>query len=90
MHAEHVVLATGSRPAELPFLPFTDNVVSSTKALCFDAVPKRLVLVGAGYIGLELGIAFRKLGSELIIVETKDRILPLYDAQLVEPVRIMA
>jgi dihydrolipoamide dehydrogenase len=49
-------------------------------------VPKKLVVVGAGYIGLELGIAFRKLGSEVTIVEALDRILPLYDAPLTQPV----
>ncbi|HVP85095.1 MAG TPA: dihydrolipoyl dehydrogenase [Rhizomicrobium sp.] len=85
--AEHVILAAGSVPVELPFLPFGGNVISSTEALSLNEVPKRLVVVGAGYIGLELGIAFRKLGAEVIVVEALDRILPLYDAQLVEPVR---
>jgi dihydrolipoamide dehydrogenase len=85
--AEHVILATGSVPVELPFLPFGGNVISSTEALSLSEVPKRLVVVGAGYIGLELGIAFRKLGAEVTVIEALDRILPLYDAQLVEPVR---
>jgi dihydrolipoamide dehydrogenase len=49
-------------------------------------VPKKLVVIGAGYIGLELGIAFRKLGAEVAIVEAQDRILPLYDKDLVAPV----
>ncbi|MGD0190945.1 MAG: dihydrolipoyl dehydrogenase [Rhizomicrobium sp.] len=84
--AEHVILANGSLPVELPFLPFGGDVISSTEALSLDALPKKLVVVGAGYIGLELGIAMRKLGSEVIIVEALDRILPLYDAPLVEPV----
>jgi dihydrolipoamide dehydrogenase len=85
--AEYVILANGSVPIELPFLPFGDSVISSNEALSLDAVPKKLVVVGAGYIGLELGIAFRKLGAEVTIVEALDRILPLYDAPLVEPVR---
>ncbi len=85
--AEHVILAAGSLPIELPFLPFGGDVISSTEALSLSEVPKRLVVVGAGYIGLELGIAFRKLGAEVIVVEAMDRILPLYDAPLVEPVR---
>lgn len=85
--AEHVILAAGSIPVELPFLPFGGNVISSTEALSLAEMPKRLVVVGAGYIGLELGIAFRKLGAEVVVVEALDRILPLYDAQLVEPVR---
>src|SRR3984957_19874802 len=85
--AEHVILANGSLPVELPFLPFGGDVISSTEALSLDALPEKLVVVGAGYIGLELGIALRKLGSEVTVVEALDRILPLYDAQLVEPVR---
>src|SRR6185437_12686165 len=84
--AEHVILANGSEPVELPFLPFGGNVISSTEALDLKALPKKLVVVGAGYIGLELGIAFRKLGTEVTIVEAMDRILPLYDAELVAPV----
>jgi dihydrolipoamide dehydrogenase len=84
---QHVILATGSRPVELPFLQFGDKVISSTEALALPEVPKRLVVVGAGYIGLELGIAFAKLGVDVSIVEAQDRILPLYDAGLTEPVR---
>jgi dihydrolipoamide dehydrogenase len=84
--AEHVILANGSVPVELPFLKFGGKVISSTEALSLPTVPKKLVVVGAGYIGLELGIAFRKLGSEVTIVEALDRILPLYDAPLVQPV----
>jgi dihydrolipoamide dehydrogenase len=84
--AEHVILANGSKPVELPFLPFGGNVISSTEALELKELPKKLVVVGAGYIGLELGIAFRKFGAEVTIVEALDRILPLYDAELVAPV----
>jgi dihydrolipoamide dehydrogenase len=84
--AEHVILANGSLPVELPFLKFGGNVISSTEALSLDKLPKKLVVVGAGYIGLELGIAFRKLGSEVTVVEALDRILPLYDAALTAPV----
>lgn len=85
--AEHVILANGSKPVELPFLPFGGNVISSNEALSLDSLPKRLVVVGGGYIGLELGIALRKLGSEVTVVEALDRILPQYDAELVTPVR---
>ncbi|HTQ15254.1 MAG TPA: dihydrolipoyl dehydrogenase [Rhizomicrobium sp.] len=84
--AEHVILAAGSVPVELPFLKFGGNVISSTEALSLSELPKTLVVVGAGYIGLELGIAFRKLGSEVTVVEALDRILPLYDAPLTAPV----
>ena len=65
-------------------------MISSTEALALDELPKRLVVVGAGYIGLELGIAFRKLGCEVTVVEALDRILPLYDAPLTEPVQQVA
>ncbi len=84
--AEHVILATGSEPVELPFLPFGGDVISSTEALSLPEVPKKLVVVGGGYIGLELGIAFRKLGAEVAIVEMAERILPLYDKALTDPV----
>jgi dihydrolipoamide dehydrogenase len=84
--AEHVILATGSVPVELPFLKFGGDVISSAEALSLSTLPKKLAVVGAGYIGLELGIAFRKLGVDVTIVEALDRILPLYDAPLVAPV----
>jgi dihydrolipoamide dehydrogenase len=84
--AEHVILATGSVPVELPFLPFGGPVISSTEALMLEEVPKRLVVVGAGYIGLELGSAFRKLGSQVTVVEATDRVLPLFDPELSAPV----
>jgi dihydrolipoamide dehydrogenase len=87
IRAEHVILATGSRPVELPCLPFGDRVISSTEALSLDVLPQRLVVVGAGYIGLELGIAFAKLGVDVSIIEAQERILPLYDTRLTDPVR---
>jgi dihydrolipoamide dehydrogenase len=62
-------------------------VISSTGALSLTEVPPRLVIVGAGYIGLELGTAFAKFGSTVTVVEAQNRILPLYDAELVTPVR---
>ena len=87
IQAEHVILATGSEPVELPFLPFGGDVISSTEALSLDKVPGRLVVVGGGYIGLELGIAYRKLGAEVTVVEMAERILPLYDRAVTDPVR---
>jgi dihydrolipoamide dehydrogenase len=86
IRAERVVIATGSVPVELPFLPFGGPVISSTEALALAEMPKRLAVVGGGYIGLELGIAFAKLGSKVTIVEAQQRILPLYDAELTAPV----
>ncbi len=86
IRAENIVIATGSAPVELPMLPFGGKVISSTGALSLTEVPERLAVVGAGYIGLELGLAFAKLGSKVTIVEALDRILPLYDTQLTQPV----
>ncbi len=87
IQAEHVILATGSLPSELPFMKFGGPVISSTEALSLDSLPKALAVVGAGYIGLELGIAFAKLGTKVTIVEAETQILPLYDAELVAPVK---
>ena len=86
--AQHVVIATGSESVPLPNLSFGGPVVSSTEALAFEDVPKRLVVVGGGYIGLELGTAYRKLGASVTVVEAAERILPQYDAELTR--RVMA
>lgn len=86
IQAEAIVIATGSAPVELPFLPFGGNTISSTGALALTEVPKRLVVVGGGYIGLELGTAFAKLGAKVTVVEAQDKILPLYDAELTGPI----
>jgi len=86
IRAEVIVIATGSTPVELADLPFGGRVISSTEALALKEVPKKLVVVGAGYIGLELGTVFAKLGSAVTIIEALPRILPLYDAELVRPV----
>ena len=86
VRCEHLLLASGSEPVELPFMPFGGMVVSSTEALSPADVPRRLVVVGAGYIGLELGTAYRKLGAEVTVVEAAERILPAYDAELTKPV----
>lgn len=83
---EHLLLATGSKPVELPFMPFGGPVVSSTEALSPATLPKSLVVVGGGYIGLELGIAYRKLGVEVSVVESLDRVLPAYDEDLTKVV----
>lgn len=86
VHAQMVVIATGSTPVELPILPFGGPVISSTEALALQAVPDRLVVVGGGYIGLELGTAYAKLGSEVTVVEATSQILPQYDKELTSPV----
>ena len=86
VRCEHLLLATGSEPVELPSMPFGGAIWSSTEALSPAELPKRLVVVGAGYIGLELGMAYRKLGVDVTVVEAIDRVLPTYDAELTQPV----
>lgn len=82
-----IVLATGSRPVELPVLAFDgERILDSTGALALDGMPETLAIVGAGYIGLEIGIAFAKLGSRVAIVEAESRILPAMDAAFARPV----
>lgn len=83
LDAAHILLATGSVPVSLPFLPFDGKVVvSSTEALAFSEVPGRLAVVGAGYIGLELGSVWSRLGSKVTVVEVLPRIVPAADAEL--------
>ncbi len=86
IRAENIVIATGSRSVELPNLPFGNDVLSSAQLLSLRALPSKLVIVGGGYIGVELGTAFAKMGSEVTIVEATSQILPLYDQELVKPV----
>jgi dihydrolipoamide dehydrogenase len=86
VHCEHLLLAPGSQAVALPGMPFGGRVISATEALSLPAIPKRLLVVGAGYIGLELGTAYRKLGSEVTVVEALERVLPAYDEDLVKPV----
>lgn len=86
IQCEHLLLATGSSSVELPMLPLGGAVISSTEALSPQALPRHLVVVGGGYIGLELGIAYRKLGAQVSVVEARERILPTYDSELTAPV----
>ncbi|ATN11872.1 dihydrolipoyl dehydrogenase [Pseudomonas sp. FDAARGOS_380] len=86
IQCEHLLLATGSKSVNLPMLPIGGPIISSTEALAPTHVPKRLIVVGGGYIGLELGIAYRKLGAEVSVVEAQAHILPAYDAELTLPV----
>ncbi|WP_295516383.1 dihydrolipoyl dehydrogenase [uncultured Pseudomonas sp.] len=87
IRTEHLVLAMGSTSVELPNLPFGGPVISATEALSPMEIPEHLVVVGAGYIGLELGIAYRKLGARVAVVEAQSRLLPGYDAELTGPLR---
>ena len=81
--AKHVVVATGSAPRELPGLPFDEKVVlSNDGALSIDAVPKKLGVIGAGVIGLELGSVWRRLGAEVTILEAMPDFLAVADQQV--------
>ncbi len=83
LQAKHIVIATGSDVMRLPGVAIDEKqIVSSTGALALDSVPKRLVVVGAGYIGLELGSVWRRLGSEVTVVEFLDRITPGLDGEI--------
>jgi len=88
LRARHIVIATGSAPIELPGLPFDGRyVVSSTEALNFHQVPARLLVVGAGAIGLELGSVWHRLGAQVTVVEFMDRIVPGMDREMGEQLR---
>jgi dihydrolipoamide dehydrogenase len=90
--ARHILIATGSEPTALPGIAFDEKrVLSSTGALSLDAVPERLVVVGAGVIGLELGQIWSRLGSKVTVVEYLDRILPGIDGEVAKTAqRILA
>jgi dihydrolipoamide dehydrogenase len=83
LEAGAILLATGSEPAGLPFLPFDGKqVVSSTEALSFAQVPQHLIVIGAGYIGLELGSVWCRLGAKVTVLEFLPKILPANDGEL--------
>jgi dihydrolipoamide dehydrogenase len=82
----HAIVATGSRPAPLPGVAVTgDRVLDSTAALELPDVPERLLVVGGGYVGLELGQVYAALGSKVSLVEATDGLLPGVDRDLVQP-----
>ncbi|HUD00969.1 MAG TPA: FAD-dependent oxidoreductase, partial [Rhabdochlamydiaceae bacterium] len=81
--AKNIILATGSEPSSLPFLPFDEKkIVSSTGALALTKVPERLLVIGAGVIGVELGSVYSRLGSKVEFVEFLDRICPTLDVAI--------
>jgi dihydrolipoamide dehydrogenase len=83
LKARHIIIATGSVPASLPNVAFDgQRICSSTEALAFDSVPKHLVVIGAGYIGLELGSVWKRLGAKVTVLESLDRILPGMDTEI--------
>ncbi len=85
---EQAIIATGSRPMEIPGFDFADDpVLDSRQALALDFVPKELVIIGAGYIGMELAGVLAKAGSKVHVLEMEDQILPGYTEDLVRPVK---
>ncbi|MBW1880577.1 MAG: dihydrolipoyl dehydrogenase, partial [Deltaproteobacteria bacterium] len=83
--AEHIVLATGSSPIEIPGFPFSDErVLDSTGALALTSIPDKLVVIGGGYIGLELGGMYARLGTKVTVVEMLDQLLPGFDKDVVK------
>ncbi len=91
LNFDQCIIATGSKPIEIPGMEFDkDPVISSKEALELDEVPEKLVVVGGGYIGMELGIAYQKLGSQIQIIEAGKRILSNQDREASEAVRSRA
>lgn len=83
LSAEHVIIAAGSVPIEISPTPLQDDIiVDSTGALEFQAVPKRLGVIGAGVIGLELGSVWSRLGAEVVVLEATEKFLPMVDQQI--------
>lgn len=83
IEGKNIILATGSEPIALPFLPFDEKrIVSSTGALALNQVPKRLLIIGAGVIGVELGSVYSRLGSKVEFIEFLDRICPTLDESI--------
>ena len=83
IEGKHIMLATGSVPNELPNIAFDgEKVISSTEALKLNQVPKKMLVIGGGYIGLEMGSVWSRLGSEVIVIEYASRLCPAMDEQL--------
>lgn len=78
----HCIIATGSRPIELKAFPFGGRILSSTEALNLQEIPKSLVVIGGGYIGIELGQTFAKFGTEVTVLEGSDTILPGFEKEM--------
>ncbi|HJZ12227.1 MAG TPA: dihydrolipoyl dehydrogenase [Acidobacteriota bacterium] len=82
--AKNIVIATGSVPSGIPNFSFDgERIISSTEALVLPEIPKRLLVIGGGYIGLEMGIMYAHLGSKVTVVEMMEQLLPGFDPELV-------
>ena len=84
--ADNIILASGSEPIEIPIAPWSENITDSTGALEFTSVPKKLGVIGAGVIGLELGSVWSRLGSEVIVLEALEDFLFMADRQIARDV----
>ena len=83
IEAKNIIIATGSKPSSLPFINIDkERIITSTEALKLKEIPKHLIVIGGGVIGLELGQVYRRLGAEVTVVEYLDRIIPTMDAGL--------
>jgi dihydrolipoamide dehydrogenase len=83
LETKDVLIATGSAPVELPTMKFDGKYfINSTDAIAFQQVPKKMIVIGGGAIGLELGSVWRRLGSEVVVIEFMDRILPVMDREM--------
>ena len=83
IEAKNIIIATGSKPSSLPFITLDkERVITSTEALKLTEIPKHLIVIGGGVIGLELGQVYKRLGSEVTVVEYMDRIIPTMDSGL--------
>jgi dihydrolipoamide dehydrogenase len=83
IEAKNIIIATGSKPSNLPFINIDkERIITSTEALELKEIPKHLIVIGGGVIGLELGQVYRRLGSEVTVVEYMDRIIPTMDSGL--------
>lgn len=83
IEAKHTIIATGSKPSTLPFIEIDkDRIITSTEALKLKEIPKHMIVIGGGVIGLELGQVYKRLGAEVSVIEYMDRIIPGMDAAL--------
>jgi dihydrolipoamide dehydrogenase len=91
LEARHTIIATGSKPATLPFIEIDkERIITSTEALSLTEIPKHMIVIGGGVIGLELGQVYKRLGAEVSVIEYMDRIIPTMDgAQSKELAKVM-
>jgi dihydrolipoamide dehydrogenase len=83
IEAKNTIIATGSKPSSLPFIKIDkERIITSTEALSLTEIPKHMVVIGGGVIGLELGQVYRRLGADVSVIEYADRITPVMDASL--------